>query len=266
MPLTTFEDMNALQKFGMLMMNVSNPQTIPQYSQMLDQQKTKTDEENRRKSLAELAPQLQTMQPNQALAKIAEITGDPSALVQYSLQQNDPMRQMQMKQMQGEQQRQQQLSALAGLARGGQVVPEQGVGPIQPTPPMGARDFALRASEITGDPGMALKALSDQGSSPFEGSGIEAQALNKILAVSEKERMGQPVSEIERAAANLARQRLERQQIAVDETGIPRAVGGYDLGALSQYGRQAPPQISDSQRAAAESPPQAPRPLNLTSR
>lgn len=76
-------------------------------------------------------------------------------------------------------------------------------------------------------------------SAPFEGKGMEAQALNNAIIYQEKKRRGIPTTSIEDAAFELSKQRLARPEQVVLPNGEVIMRNPYDLsGIISQQAAQ----------------------------
>lgn len=112
-----------------------------------------------------------------------------------------------------------------------QPLPEGQLGPVQaPLQPMEALQRLAQA-----DPSQFaspyLKAMSEQMKTPaaFSGTGIEAQALNRIVEQY-------PAEQRQEVINTLARQRLQQPRTYTDEYGQTHTVAPYDLSALQAIG------------------------------
>jgi hypothetical protein len=99
MPLTPFDQMNVLQKFGTVLTNTADPTYLGRYSEQLSaeqMQKAKMEEfarqNQQRAALQQLGQNAQGMNPLALLQQQAAITGDISPLAEYQIQQSDPLR------------------------------------------------------------------------------------------------------------------------------------------------------------------------------
>ena|SRR3990167_6419929 len=93
------DEMNALAKFGHVLQAIGDPKYLQQYNQdqtALNQQNAGQAKIMELHKLALNMPK----SPTESLSRYAEITGDPKPLMEYQIQQNDPIKKIQLAQAQ----------------------------------------------------------------------------------------------------------------------------------------------------------------------
>jgi hypothetical protein len=151
---TPFSDMNALQKIGLVLQNTADPSTLGRYQQQIMQQEEMARqqawqqkqqerqlrdwqmEDDRTAKFRELAPQLGTMPPQQALSALAAIDSKyADNLLNYNIQQSDPLRKLQLQEanlgIQSKQQEMEKAKNLANLFSNPMFDPDGPEGPEQ---------------------------------------------------------------------------------------------------------------------------------------
>lgn len=92
---TPYNELGALGQFGLILQNVADPTVLPKYNQTVQQEQQnqlilqqQQQQEQQRQMLAQYAqdPNFASLAPRDQLARIAAVTGDPTALAQYGIQ------------------------------------------------------------------------------------------------------------------------------------------------------------------------------------
>lgn len=87
----TLENLNALQKFGLILMNTADPTTIPRFEQQQIMMDELTRKKQQRQALMDYAASANVPQNMRGLFQAA-----PELLPEYMMKQNDPLTQLQM--------------------------------------------------------------------------------------------------------------------------------------------------------------------------
>lgn len=148
---TPISEMNALQKFGLILQNTADPSTLGKYQQSVIQDQERIKQEQNRQALQQYAQSGNVPESMRAIFQAA-----PELLPQWALQQNDPLRRIQMAQAQAglenaktERERQSALAQLFGS--GGQVqqqMPEGVYGPAAAPTKLSQQQMIMRAAQI----------------------------------------------------------------------------------------------------------------------
>lgn len=179
---TPFDKMGAIGKVGFVLQSMADPTTISKYQDALSEQEERQlrldairKQEQQRSALAQLSQDMVAhgsvptmpgvmgpLQPSKgldtasALARMGAITGDPSALIDYQIQQNDPLRKLQLasaeaalQDKRNEASRLKQIQELLSPQPGSPVPMDGSMGPVQPKPTvLGGVDLARQLAMI----------------------------------------------------------------------------------------------------------------------